>query len=223
MNHASLARFLLLCTSLLVSAPLLAQDMGDDGTSAPDPATAEIRDMDKSISDDVRSMDKMATPQSPLAPPDTTITTTSAQQSGNAGSMTGILSSSGSSHSESRSTTTSTSVSVGIGPGDDDHQHWGGLPAPGNGDIVGNWTLGEENGSHCSIQLRSTPYQGGYSAYSQTGCPSGFFNVNRWVIIGNQLQLTDDDNQILGRFWHAGNGRWGGRRESDGAHLYLNK
>lgn len=222
MNASRLIRTLLLGVSLLVSAPLLAQDMGDDDTSVPDP-TAEIRDMDKNIADDVRSMDQMATPSSPLAPPDASITTTSVQQSGNAGSMTGILSSTGSSHSESRSTTTSTSVSVGIGPGDDDHQHWGGLPAPGNGDIVGNWTLGEENGSHCSIQLRSTPYQGGYSAFSQAGCPRDLVNVNRWVIIGNQLQLTDSNNQVLGRFWHAGNGRWGGRRESDGAHLYLNR
>lgn len=89
-------------------------------------------------------------------------------------------------------------------------------------DLFGSWTLGQENGSTCTIELRNSEWFGGYSAYVPAGCPDGFFSANRWVLSGDELLLTDTSNTVFGRFRTSGGGRWSGVRESDGARLYLN-
>ena len=89
-------------------------------------------------------------------------------------------------------------------------------------DLFGSWTLGQENGNTCTIELKNSEWFGGYSAYVPAGCPDGFFSANRWVLSGNQLLLTDTNNTVFGRFRASGGGRWSGFRESDGARLYLN-
>lgn len=103
---------------------------------------------------------------------------------------------------------------------DGDRRH-GRMPSR-EGDLFGDWTLGQENGNSCTITLKDSPWFGGYGAWVPAGCPDGFFAVNRWLLSGNQLLLTDTNNQVIGRFRSSGGGGWSGHRESDGARLYLN-
>ncbi|MFC3551319.1 AprI/Inh family metalloprotease inhibitor [Lysobacter cavernae] len=89
--------------------------------------------------------------------------------------------------------------------------------------MFGRWTLGEENGDTCTVELQNFSWFGGYKAYMPAGCPKDFFSANRWVISGNRLLITDSDNRVVGSFSPAGPDRWSGRRASDGARLYLNR
>ncbi|KAA9001441.1 hypothetical protein FJU31_05600 [Stenotrophomonas cyclobalanopsidis] len=144
---------------------------------------------------------------------------------GNMGSMTTESTTTGSSHSESRSH--GSDVEVDIGRPDNRGDDWGhdrhrGGPPINDSDLFGDWTLGQENGSSCTITLKESQWFGGYGAWVPAGCPDGFFPVNRWLLSGNQLLLTDTNNQVIGRFRPSGGGRWSGRRESDGTRIYLN-
>ncbi len=144
---------------------------------------------------------------------------------GNMGSMTTETTTTGSSHSESRSH--GSDVEVDIGRPDNRGVDWGhdrhrGGPPVNDSDLFGDWTLGQENGSSCTITLKDSQWFGGYGAWVPAGCPDGFFSVNRWLLSGNQLLLTDTNNQVIGRFRPSGGGRWSGRRESDGTRIYLN-
>ncbi len=144
---------------------------------------------------------------------------------GNMGSMTTETTTTGSSHSESRSH--GSGVEVDIGRPDNRGDDWGhgrhrGGPPIDDSDLFGDWTLGQENGSSCTITLKDSQWFGGYGAWVPAGCPDGFFSVNRWLLSGNQLLLTDTNNQVIGRFRPSGGGRWSGRRESDGTRIYLN-
>lgn len=143
--------------------------------------------------------------------------------SANVGSITTQTRSSGSSQSESRER--STDVGIDLGGADRRDDDWGSDRRRGTvreGDLFGSWTLGQESGNSCTIQLKDSTWFGGYGAWVPAGCPDGFFSANRWLLSGNQLLLTDTDNTVLGRFHPSGGGRWTGRRESDGARLYLN-
>ncbi len=144
---------------------------------------------------------------------------------GNMGSMTTETTTTGSSHSESRSHVSD--VEVDIGRPDNRGDDWGhdrhrGGPPINDSDLFGDWTLGQENGSSCTITLKDSQWFGGYGAWVPAGCPDGFYPVNRWLLSGNQLLLTDTSNQVIGRFRPSGGGRWSGRRESDGTRIYLN-
>ncbi|HDS1162235.1 TPA: AprI/Inh family metalloprotease inhibitor [Stenotrophomonas maltophilia] len=150
-------------------------------------------------------------------------TQSSSTQTRNSGSMTTQTTTSGTSQSESRSESKGIDVGFSFHDNDDwghDRRH-GGRDVR-DSDLVGSWTLGQENGSNCTIELKNTAWFGGYSAYVPAGCPDGFFSANRWVLSGNQLLLTDTSNTVFGRFRASGGGRWTGYRESDGARLYLN-
>ncbi|AUI07803.1 MULTISPECIES: AprI/Inh family metalloprotease inhibitor [Stenotrophomonas] len=137
----------------------------------------------------------------------------------NSGSMTTQTTTSDSSQSESRSE--SKGIDVGFGFRDNNHD-WRDDRDLRDSDLFGSWTLGQENGNTCTIELKNMAWFGGYSAYVPAGCPDGFFSANRWVLSGNQLLLTDTSNTVFGRFRASGGGRWTGYRESDGARLYLN-
>lgn len=143
---------------------------------------------------------------------------------GNSGAMTTHTTTQGSSHTESRSESSGMDVEVGFHDRSDDwgHEHRRNERDVRDGDLFGRWTLGQENGSSCTIELKNNEWFGGYSAYVPAGCPDGFFSANRWLLSGNQLLLTDTNNTVLGRFRASGGGRWSGARESDGARLYLN-
>lgn len=118
-------------------------------------------------------------------------------------------------------------MEVDIGRPDNRGGDWGhdrhrGGPPVNDSDLFGDWTLGPENGSSCTITLKDSQWFGGYGAWVPAGCPDGFYPVNRWLLSGNQLLLTDTNNQVIGRFRPSGGGRWSGRRESDGTRIYLN-
>lgn len=89
-------------------------------------------------------------------------------------------------------------------------------------DLFGQWTLGQEGGNSCTIELQDSTWFGGYGAWVPAGCPDGVFSVNRWLLSGNDLLLTDTNNTVIARFRQSGSGRWSGRRVADGARLYLN-
>lgn len=142
----------------------------------------------------------------------------------NFGATTTQSSITGSEHSETRSRSNTAEVDIDVHDNDDDwandrHRSNRGLRVS---DLFGNWTLGQEGGNSCTLQLKDNPWFGGYAAYAPAGCPDGFFSANRWVLSGNQLLITDGNNTVIGRFRQSGSGRWSGRRESDGARLYLN-
>ncbi|KOQ79765.1 hypothetical protein ABW45_00080 [Stenotrophomonas maltophilia] len=151
-------------------------------------------------------------------------TQSSSTQTQSSGAMTTHTTTSGSSQSETRSESKGLDVDFGFHDNNDDwdHDRQRGGRGVREGDLFGNWTLGQENGSTCTIELKSIEWFGGYSAYVPAGCPDGFFSANRWVLSGNQLLLTDTSNTVFGRFRASGGGRWSGFRESDGARLYLN-
>lgn len=151
-------------------------------------------------------------------------TQSSSTQTQSSGAMTTQTTTSGSSQSESRSESKGLDVDFGFHDNNDDwdHDRQRGGRGVREGDLFGSWTLGQENGSTCTIELKSIEWFGGYSAYVPAGCPDGFFSANRWVLSGNQLLLTDTSNTVFGRFRASGGGRWSGFRESDGARLYLN-
>ncbi len=200
-----------LCLSLaalLAALPVWCAAQDDPTATVPDPA-ADIQQAQQSISDEFKKTDQSISDSFQQT----------GQQAGNAGSVETTISSSGHSHEETTSHHDGWSVSTG----DDNASSWGkpsGMPTQA---VAGRWTLAEDGGDTCSIELRDTQWFGGYSAYVPAGCPKGFFDANRWVMVGNQLQLTDTGNRVIGRFWMAGPERWSGRRESDGAKLYLNR
>lgn len=151
-------------------------------------------------------------------------TQSSSTETQSSGAMTTQTTTSGSSQSETRSESKGLDVDFGFHDNNDDwdHDRQRGGRSVREGDLFGSWTLGQENGSTCTIELKSIEWFGGYSAYVPAGCPDGFFSANRWVLSGNQLLLTDASNTVFGRFRASGGGRWSGFRESDGARLYLN-
>ena len=75
-------------------------------------------------------------------------------------------------------------------------------------DLFGSWTLGQENGNTCSIELKNIRVVRRLQCLRAAGCPDGFFSANRWVLSGNQLLLTDTSNTVFGRFRASGGGRW---------------
>lgn len=183
------------------------------------PAAAVAQDASIGFGQDTTTMQSSSSSQ-------TTVTTRSDTGTGqDGGSMTTETTTTGSSHSESRSH--GSDVEVDIGRPDNRGDDWGhdrhrGGPPINDSDLFGDWTLGQENGSSCTITLKDSQWFGGYGAWVPAGCPDGFFSVNRWLLSGNQLLLTDTNNQVIGRFRPSGGGRWSGRRESDGTRIYLN-
>lgn len=147
-------------------------------------------------------------------------TQSSSTQTRTSGAMTTQTTTSGSSQSETRSE----NVDFGLHDNSDDwgHDRRRNDRDVRDSDLFGSWTLGQENGSNCTIELKNIEWFGGYSAYVPAGCPDGFFSANRWVLSGNQLLLTDTSNTVFGRFRASGGGRWSGYRETDGTRLYLN-
>lgn len=147
---------------------------------------------------------------------------------GNLGSINQQTSTTGTSHAQTHTERKEGSVDIDLGDNDDDWRHEhdrdGRVDDRGGWDpgLVGNWTLGQESGNTCTIQLKDSEWFGGHGAYVPAGCPDGFFAANRWVMSGRQLLITDTNNTVIGRFRPAGGGRWSGRRESDGARLFLN-
>ncbi|MEG2803154.1 AprI/Inh family metalloprotease inhibitor [Stenotrophomonas sp.] len=146
---------------------------------------------------------------------------------GNLGAINQQTDTSGSRHTETRTERKGASVDLDLGGDDDwghDHDHGDrfGDRNDSDADIAGHWTLGMESGNTCTIELKDSEWFGGHGAYVPAGCPDGFFSANRWVMSGRQLLITDTNNTVIGRFKPAGGGRWSGRRESDGARLYLN-
>lgn len=197
--------------ALLAAAPLWCAAQ-DDPTAMPDPA-AQIQQVEQSISDEIKTTDRSISDSFQRSVQQT------GQQTDNAGSMETTINSSGHSHEETRSRSDAWSVSTG----DDAASSWGQPSQMPTAAMTGRWTLAEDGGDTCSIELRDNSWFGGYSAYVPAGCPKDFFDVNRWVMAGNQLQLTDTSNRVIGRFRQAGPNRWSGRRESDGAKVYLNR
>ena len=196
-------------SSLVVAAALSVAPLWcaaqDDTGAIPDPG-AQMQQAEQSITDAFKQTDQAIS---------------DSFQTDNAGSVQTTTSSSGHSHEASRSHHDEWSLSAG----DDDGAGapWGRPSNMPTEALAGRWTLAEDGGDTCSIELRETQWFGGHSAYVPAGCPKDFFDVNRWVMAGNQLQLTDTGNRVIGRFWAAGPGRWTGRRESDGAKVYLNR
>jgi hypothetical protein len=145
---------------------------------------------------------------------------------GNLGSITTQSNSNSSAHSQSRSESKDVGIHISF---DDSNNDDGSNDRRRDGsrvidsDLFGRWTLGQENGKSCTIELKDSPWFGGYGAWVPAGCPDDFFSANRWLLSGNQLLITDTDNKVIGRFRQTGGGRWSGRRESDGARLYLNQ
>ncbi|MEG0186054.1 MAG: AprI/Inh family metalloprotease inhibitor [Stenotrophomonas sp.] len=206
---------LLALCSLAVPAPTLAQDasigFGQQSSSTQSSSSSQttetIRSTTGSSSDDATAKDN------------------GDSAFGNLGSMTTQSNSSGSSHSETRSESKGAGFDIGFHDSSNDDwdndRHRGGS-AVRDSDMFGHWTLGQENGSSCTIELKGSPWFGGYGAWVPAGCPDDFFSANRWLLSGNQLLITNGDNKVIGRFRQSGGGRWSGRRESDGARLYLN-
>lgn len=136
--------------------------------------------------------------------------------------------------SETRQTrTTSSELDIGIDTaGDDDGagnrgDDWGHAARHRRDDVderdlFGQWTLGQESGNSCTIELKDSTWFGGYGAWVPAGCPEGMFLVNRWLLSGNDLLLTDTNNTVIARFRQSGSGRWSGRRLADDGRLYLN-
>lgn len=189
--------------ALLAVAPVCAAAQ-DDPTAMPDPG-AQMQQAQQSISDAFQQADQAIS---------------DSFKTDNAGSLQTTTHSSGHRHEVSTSHDDAWSLSAGDDP---DGPPWGRPSAPPTEAMAGRWTLAEDGGDTCSIELRQTQWFGGHSAYVPAGCPRDFFDANRWVMAGNQLQLTDTGNRVIGRFWAAGPDRWAGRRESDGAKVYLNR
>jgi len=198
-------RLVLTAALMAAAGSVIAQD---DPTAVPDSA-ADMRAAEEQITSQFQNTAQSTTGSEQS----TTTTDIKSDQWSNTGGAETTTSTSGSSHSENRS-----------------HGSWGGIsvgperdPAPPNEAIIGRWKLAQDGGNNCTIELQKDEWFGGFRAYTPAGCPDGFFGVNRWVVSGNQLQLTDTNNRIVGRFWPAGDGRWSGKRESDGARLSLNR
>ena len=136
----------------------------------------------------------------------------------NSGSMTTQTTTSGSSQSESRSESKGIDVGFGVHDNNDD---WRDDRDVRDSDLVGSWTLGQ-GGRHLHHRAEEHRVVRRLQCLCACRLSDGFFSANRWVLSGNQLQLTDTSNTVFGRFRASGGGRWTGYRESDGARLYLN-
>lgn len=149
----------------------------------------------------------------------------------NAAVMRSTQGGSGYSHSESRSESSSTRITIGDDSDDSQDRaytrpHWSngwGRAAIPTDAMAGKWMLRDEGGKYCGITLELTQWLGSYRATVPAGCPDGFFFVNRWTLAGNELQLIDSYDKVIGRFRATTPDRWTGQRDSDGARMYLNR
>lgn len=125
----------------------------------------------------------------------------------------------GENESSSQSSSSSSSVSVDFGrPHGGNHGSWS------TDSVLGQWTLGEKNGSSsCTLTLSSEESFGLKQAWTNIGCPDGFFSVNRWRAAGRDLQLTDMGGTVIGSFRQVGPDRFEGRRDKDGAPMFLSR
>jgi hypothetical protein len=205
----------------VLSVPAQAQD---EAQAAMD----DLKQTEAAIEQDARDvLGERASP--PTLSDDSRSDDGDASQIGNAGTFSGTVTSSGSSHTETRSESSSVSVGIDLGGGDReaDSRPPGGWGRPHDGfdvkDVASDWTLTLDGGGNCRISLQNYPWFGRYKAYVPVTCPDPLSDTNSWMLAGNQLQITNQDGQVFARFWPAGYNRWVGHRESDGAHLYLNR
>jgi hypothetical protein len=132
------------------------------------------------------------------------------------------------SHCETHSSSSSSSFGFSFGPSGGP-PGWGppgwGPPPPTPDQLVGKWTLGQTNsGASCALTLYGKPDGFGLRrAWTNVGCPDGFFNTARWRIAGRDVQLTDLMGNPIGTFHMVGPGQLEGYRVSDHARLYLSR
>lgn len=202
-----------------------AQEPDPNPSSSTPNSTGEMQQAEQAVTSETHSTRETINSQTQQAPEmdgSAASQPSEAQPPDNTGAISSEFSSSGSTHTERRSKSSSTTISADRTQ-DNDRRWRNDFPAPPDEAMFGRWTLGEENGDTCTIQLQNLSWFGGYKAYVPVGCPDGFFSAARWVISGNRLLITDTDNRVVGSFWPAGPDRWSGRRASDGARLYLNR
>lgn len=210
---------LLLTSMILLSSDLCAQDPpGQDDTKSQD-ATSEISDAERAATSSFEDAEARVSSAFQATQDDIGKKFSETQEAENGGLSDGSSSGHSSSHTEVE--TRSSTSTITFGPAKNDRQTATVLQARDN--IAGRWRLIEGSDSICNIELRTNTWFGGFSAYTHAGCPKEFFSVNRWVLSGDQLQLTDTNDHVIGRFWPMNNGNWIGRRESDGSEIYLNR
>ena len=130
-------------------------------------------------------------------------------------SMGAPSNSSGSSHTESSSESSSVSVSVGapsfmrpkMAP-----------PRSREDRMVGTWRLSSASGDkQCKIDLKA-----GGGAWSNAGCPDGFFPSSKWKLSGGELQIGDAFH-VVGTFHPVGGNRWEGTSASGDGVVILSR
>ncbi|WP_423602126.1 AprI/Inh family metalloprotease inhibitor [Sphingomonas sp. MS122] len=188
-------------------------------------ALAQQSDPSEAIKEDVDSMkqaqDDIEKSEAPATGDDSSVPT-------NTGSTTETSSSTSSERVESRSRSSDFSIRWDDRKEDGrnwDDRNWGGSNSNWSVDsVLGKWTIGDKDGSSsCSLTLYPDESFGLRRAWTTVGCPDGFFSVNRWRAAGRDLQLTDMSGKVIGSFRQVGPGRFEGRRQSDGAAMYLSR
>jgi hypothetical protein len=198
---------------LFLSAPAFAQD-------ADDPASAEIKEMERSMADDVRAMDRSAE----VAPASDESRTVDRSSGDNAGNVSQEFFRSGSSRTETRRHSHGVEAGVSVAAPVDAMPSQPGRPGGGGGPgaLAGDWTLLVDGGQSCRVTLTDTPHFGGWSVQTR-GCDKDFFLVSRWIGGEGEIQFSDAYDKVAGQLTRTGRNRFEGTRGSDGARIVLTR
>jgi hypothetical protein len=87
---------------------------------------------------------------------------------------------------------------------------------------MGKWRLYETSGSKsCQLDLRSNQWFGAYQLWAGVGCPPGMFGSMKWNLVGNQILVMNNMDNILLRLNKHQINHWSGTTTKDGLQLTL--
>ncbi|MDG2524933.1 AprI/Inh family metalloprotease inhibitor [Stenotrophomonas sp. HITSZ_GD] len=96
-------------------------------------------------------------------------------------------------------------------------------PAPKPEQIEGAYKVMSSTGEFlCTVNLKASPFFGGYWASTSTGCPE-LWKVSRWDFQGPTLVLTNSSGDIYASFWPRARDLWVGQSTASGQRLSLSR
>lgn len=88
--------------------------------------------------------------------------------------------------------------------------------------LMGKWRLYETSGSKsCQLDLRSNQWFGAYQLWAGVGCPPSMFGSMKWNLVGNQILVMNNMDNILLRLNKHQINHWSGTTTKDGLQLTM--
>lgn len=89
--------------------------------------------------------------------------------------------------------------------------------------IEGTYTVTASTGQFlCTVNLKASPFFGGYWAATSTGCPE-LWKVSRWDFQGPAIVLTNSSGDVYASFWPRARDVWVGQSTASGQRMSLSR